>query len=96
MLLVLAGLPEPLVKAPVHDEHGHLLGIPDLLYLRPLFGIEYDGRYHREPGVHQADIVRENGLLTAGLPLLRYSSYDLRQQPSLVLQQVRAALRMPA
>jgi len=93
MLLVLDGLPEPLVNAPVHDEQGRLLGIPDLLYLRPLFGIEYDGAYHGDSEVHRADLVRENGFVTKGLPLLRYCAYDLAHRPASVLREVRAALR---
>jgi hypothetical protein len=95
MLLVLAGLPEPLVNAPVHDEHGRMLGIPDLLYLRPLLGIEYDGSYHRDGDVHQADLLRENGMVTNGLPLLRYSNLDLTRRPRAVVQEVGAALHRP-
>ncbi len=92
MLLVLNGLPEPLVNAPVHDEHGRLLGIPDLLYLKPLLGIEYDGSYHRDGDVPPADLVRENGFVTKGLPLLRYCGYDLSRRQDLVVAEVRSAL----
>lgn len=93
MLLVLNGLPEPLVNVTVHDEHGRRMGTPDLLYLRPLLGIEYDGAYHRDPQVHQFDLVRENGLVAMGLPLLRYSSADLKHRPDGVVREVDQALR---
>jgi hypothetical protein len=93
MLLVLDGLPEPLVNAPVHDERGKLMGIPDLLYLKPLLGIEYDGSYHNDPKVHQVDLIRENRLLTHGLPLLRYSKEDMRTRAEQIPHEVRAALK---
>ena len=93
MLLVLNGLPEPLVNAPLHDAHGNLLGIPDLLYLEPLLGIEYDGSYHGAGEVRQADLIRENRLVTHGLPLLRYCSYHLGPGRRQVLDEVSRALR---
>ena len=79
MLLVLNGLPGAARQRAVRTTTtGDLLGIPDLLYLKPLLGIEYDGSYHREAGdVRQADLIRENRLVTHGLPLLRYCSYHL-------------------
>jgi hypothetical protein len=93
MLLVLNGLPEPMVNVTVHDEAGRRIGTPDLLYLRPLLGIEYDGAYHAESDAHQVDLVRENGFVTRGLPLLRYSRHDLRNRPNQVVEEVARALR---
>ena len=62
-VLVLAGLPEPMVNVTLYDEHDLRLGTPDLLYLQPLLGIEYDGAYHAGTDVRQVDIRRENALL---------------------------------
>jgi hypothetical protein len=96
MLLVLNGLPEPMVNITVHDEAGRRIGTPDLLYLKPLLGIEYDGAYHSDQQVHQVDLVRENGFVTRGLPLLRYSRHDLQHRPVRVVAEVERALRQLA
>jgi hypothetical protein len=93
MTLVLGGLPEPLVNVTVHDTDGRPVGTPDLLYLHPSLGIEYDGAYHREADAHQVDIRRENRLLVRGLPLLRYSAHDLSQRRSQIVREVGESLR---
>jgi hypothetical protein len=92
LLLVLNGLPEPLVNVTVHDDAGRRIGTPDLLYLSPVLGIEYDGSYHSAGDVHQIDLVRENGFATRGIPLLRYSAHDLRNRPMGVVAEVERAL----
>lgn len=92
LVIVLGGLPEPLVNVTLFDEDGTPVGTPDLLYLNPLFGCEYDGAYHRDPAVHQIDLRRENRLLTRGVPLLRYSAYDLAHRRSFIIDEVSAGL----
>lgn len=93
MVIVLAGLPEPMVlNGGLYDENGVLLGIPDMLYVCPLFGIEYDGEYHRDADQHDRDNVRENRLLLADVPLLRYGSSDVFRTPQRIEQEVAAML----
>lgn len=98
MVIVLAGLPEPpLLNRPVFDEDGNLLGIVDMRYEVPWFGMEYDGSQHAEPEHHLADLVRENALLTLGnLPLLRYSARDVFVTPDKIVREVGAMLRRAA
>jgi hypothetical protein len=90
LVLVLGGLPEPFVNAPVHDASDRYVGRPDLLYLDPVLGLEYDGRQHAD--TVQVDLHRENGLLVAGIPLLRYTADDVYRRPARVVQEVGAAL----
>ena len=94
MVIVLGGLPEPpILNGGIYSESGELLGIPDLLYLSPVFGIEYDGRYHDDPDQHARDNVRENKLLTvAGIPLLRYGARDVFRDPQRIEREVAAML----
>jgi hypothetical protein len=90
MLLVLARLPPPEVQVLVHDDQGHFLGRPDLLYSRQRLAIEYDGGNHRERMVD--DNRRQNGLVGAGLRLLRFTAADVYGTPDLVAMQVRHGL----
>lgn len=93
MVIVLAGLPEPMVlNGGLYDENGVLLGIPDMLYLCPLFGIEYDGEYHRDADQHDRDNVRENRLLLGNVPLLRYGAADVFRNPQRIEREVAIML----
>jgi very-short-patch-repair endonuclease len=90
MLLVLARLPPPEVQVSVHDDQGRFLGRPDLLYSRQRLAIEYDGGTHRDRMVD--DNRRQNGLVGAGLRLLRFTAADVYGTPDLVAMQVRHGL----
>jgi len=90
MLLILAGLPRPEVQVSVHADDGRFLGRPDLLYRRERLAIEYDGGNHRERMVD--DNRRQNGLVGAGLRLLRFTAADVYGTPDLVAAQVRHGL----
>ncbi len=59
MLLVLAGLPEPVVGTDVHFAGGGWLAKPDLHYPAQKIAIEYDGRHHLDdPRQWRRDIAR--------------------------------------
>jgi very-short-patch-repair endonuclease len=90
MLLVLAGLPRPEAQVSIHDKQGRFLGRPDLLYRLQGLVIEYDGGNHRDRLVD--DNRRQNGLINAGLRLLRFTAADVYGNPELVPMQVRHAL----
>jgi hypothetical protein len=93
LIIVDGGLPEPpLLNQPILDANGRLLGIPDLGYERPAFGIEYDGAYHEEPTQRVSDNRRENRLLVADFPLLRYTRDDVYNAPGRIVTEVRAML----
>ena len=90
MILVLGGLPRPQAQVPIHDRWGRFLGRPDLFYEKPRLGIEYDGGIHRETLAE--DNRRQNKLLNAGVRLLRFTRTDVLNNPTLVVEQVRAML----
>jgi very-short-patch-repair endonuclease len=87
MLLVLARLPRPEVQVSIHDNEGRFLGRPDLFYPRHRLAIEYDGGNHRDRLVD--DNRRQNGLVGAGLRLLRFTAADVYGSPDTIAMQVR-------
>jgi hypothetical protein len=87
MLLVLAGLPRPEVQGSILDDRGLPLGRPDLLYRAQNLAIEFDGGNHRDRMVD--DNRRQNGLIGAGLRLLRFTAADVYGTPETVVMQVR-------
>ncbi len=90
LLLVLAGLPAPLLQVDLHDERGRFVARADLYYPEHRLAIEYDGGTHRTSLV--ADNRRQNLLLQAGYQLLRFTAADVLGAPDMVIAQVRAAL----
>lgn len=75
--MVDAGLPRPLVNAPVYLANGEFLGVPDLLDEASGLVGEYDGAGHRALQQHIEDNVREEGLESGGLVVVRAGSLDL-------------------
>ena len=97
VVVVCGGLPDPpLINEPVYDKDGNFLGKPDIGYLGPDFGLEYDGDYHRDPDQRAADNVRENGLVVANFPLLRYNAHDVYRMRHRIVAEVSAMLRRAA
>jgi hypothetical protein len=73
-----AGLPRPLVNAPVFDLSGRLLGYPDLLDVESGLVGEYDGADHRHATRHSDDVRREAVFRRHGLEVTRVTGPDLR------------------
>jgi len=94
ILLMLAGLPRPEAQVSVSDDQGRFLGRPDLFYRVQRLAIEYDGGNHRDRLVD--DNRRQNGLVGAGLRLLRFTAADVFGTPDAVAIQVRQAIATPA
>ncbi|HZB50087.1 MAG TPA: glucodextranase DOMON-like domain-containing protein, partial [Mycobacteriales bacterium] len=90
MLLVLDGLPRPVVNQPLHDAYGCFLARPDLRIEHVL--VEYDGSVHRDRDQFDRDLRRQNRLVNAGFTVLRYTAADVYRRPALVAAQVRRAL----
>jgi hypothetical protein len=97
VVVVFGGLPDPpLINEPIYDDNGNFLGKPDFGYRHPDFGVEYDGDYHLDPAQRAADNVRENGLVVANFPLLRYNAHDVYQCRRRIVAEVGAMLRRTA
>ena len=90
MLLLLSGLPKPIVQHSLHDDFGELLGRLDLFYPHANLGIEYDGATHKVSLAQ--DNRRQNRLLQAGVRLLRFTAVDIYNRPSGVVAEVRDVL----
>jgi very-short-patch-repair endonuclease len=92
VLLVLDGLPKPLVQVPIYDESGQFIARPDLCYPQQRLVIEYDGATHRES--LGGDNRRQNKLVDAGYRVLRFTAGDLIHRPASVVELVRRALSL--
>lgn len=73
-----AGLPEPLVNAPIFDRTGQLLGIADLFDPGSGFVAEFDGDQHRKTSQHRKDNIREEKFESANLVVVRADKTDVR------------------
>lgn len=94
VLLVLAGLPCPVVQAHLVDSDGVFVARVDLCYPTHRLCIEYDGGGHRENLV--LDDRRQNRLVEEGYQILRFTASDVYTTPARVVALVREALRQPA
>lgn len=90
LLLVIAGLPRPEAQVSIRDDQGRFLGRPDLLYRIERLAIEYDGGNHRDRLAD--DNRRQNGLIGAGVRVLRFTAADVYGAPDAVVNQVRHGL----
>jgi hypothetical protein len=75
--IVEAGLPRPLVNPELVDEHGQLLGIPDLFDPESGMVGEFDGSQHRELLAHTSDNAREEGFERHNMVVVRATSIDI-------------------
>ena len=91
LLLVLGGLPRPLIQSTLRNAAGDFVARVDLYYPDCRLVIEYDGATHRTSIA--ADNRRQNRILEGGYRLLRFSAADVLGERESVLQTVRRALR---
>lgn len=97
ILLVMAGLPEPALNAPIFDVDGSLVAIGDLVWWEQKVVVEYEGDQHRSDRVQwQRDIARYRRLQDVGWSAIRVSAEDLERRPTQVVAQVRNQLRRRA
>lgn len=93
MLIVLAGLPEPLVALEFRDADGRVRYELDLAY-REKIGLEYDGHdYHSASRDREWDARRRRWFTDQGWSHLTYTNNDLWQEPRALLEQLVAIQR---
>ena len=93
MLLVLAGLPEPMVNVIVRNADGSWRRRFDLSYPALKLIIEYDGRQHaQDTRQWQGDLKRREELDALGWRIIVITAGDLYNDPEGVLIRVREAL----
>lgn len=91
--VVEAKLPRPLVNREVANQHGQLLGVPDLF--DPDSGLvgEFDGSQHRELQAHTADNAREEGFERHNMLVVRATSVDIFSRRRQLVERMQAAHR---
>ncbi len=95
MLLVLAGVPEPVVNHALRDETtGRVRYRLDLSYPQWRIAVEYDGRQHAENTAQwRWDVQRREDLDADGWRLVVVLSGDLYRSPARTLERVVTAAR---
>ncbi|WP_137295145.1 endonuclease domain-containing protein [Nocardioides dongxiaopingii] len=93
LLIVLAGLPEPVVNFRVHHEDGTWKRRFDLYYPTIKVIIEYDGRHHAE-SVEQwnKDVDRREEFDDEGYRILVVTARGIFQEPGRTLERIRTLL----
>jgi hypothetical protein len=93
MLLVLAGLPEPVINEILRWPDGSWRMRLDLSYPELRLIIEYDGRQHAENTAQwNRDLRRREELESLGWRIVVITARDLNSEPGATLERVRAAM----
>lgn len=93
LLLVRAGLPEPMTGWTLRDEHGAFVARLDLAYRRWRVAPEYDGRQHAESTTQfRRDADRWNAIREEGWTVVRVLSHHLDGNGAQAVGMVRRAL----
>ena len=90
IILVRAGLPEPLIRREVTHE-GYFVGTPDLAYPRYRIALEYEGMYHRKAREFRDGIIRRELFEQAGWNYIQLTD-DHIQNPRRLVALVTAPL----
>jgi len=94
LLLVDAGLPEPVVNYTITDADGNFIARVDLAWLLHRACVEYEGDGHRtDRAQFRKDITRRERLEDLGWRVIRLTDDDLRDGGLEFLRRVRAALQ---
>lgn len=94
LLLVAAGLPEPLVNQPVLVDAGRRTVHPDLSYPRLQIAFEYEGDGHRtDKRRFRQDIARRELYESAGHRVIRVTADDVFVAPQPFIARVRRVIR---
>jgi hypothetical protein len=94
LLLVDAGLPEPVIGKTILDRTGAFVGTPDLAYVSERIAIEYEGDGHRsDSNVFADDIERRERMQEAGWYVIRVVKDHVFRKPAWLVDRVRRQLR---
>ena len=94
LILIDAGLPEPVLDYDVLDDDGRFVACLDLAYPALKIGIEYDGDHHRTDPVQWArDVDRLDRLAEEGWRVIRATKRHIFTMSGVVVvQRVRTAI----
>lgn len=91
LLMVLAGLPEPVVNHPVAVDDATTWFL-DLAYPEVLLAIEYDGRWHDAPEQKAKDRIRRERLRLLGWTVIVLTAADVFDAPEATLHRITGEL----
>ena len=89
VIIVRAGLPEPLLNVDLHDEGGRFLGCVDMVYPDARVIIEYHG--HQHSATWARDVERMAALRAAGWNVVEVTA-ELIAAPEELTRRIRLAL----
>jgi hypothetical protein len=93
LLLVGAGIPEPLCGQPVHDREGNLIGWFDLVWPEWRVATEYDGDQHRtSEAQYEKDIMRFDRAAASGWRVVRVRKRGVYEDRAMSIRRVAEAL----
>jgi hypothetical protein len=93
LVLIHAGLPEPVVNFEIVDRHGVFTALADMAYPAYRVAIEYDGLQHfAEEQQHHRDVDRLDSIMAERWRVIRVNRSHLRA-PAVLVARVAAALR---
>lgn len=93
LILIDAGLPEPMLNLEVRDARGDLVACIDLAYPTCRIAIEYEGEHHlTDPTQWAKDIARHEALTAMGWLVIRVTKADLRARGATLVARVRRAI----
>lgn len=92
LILVDAGLPEPVADHDVHDDLGRFIGCEDLAYPDRRVAIEYEGGQHASARQMARDIDKYHALEASGWRVIRVTADHVFRVPGEAVRRVRAAL----
>lgn len=93
LAIVDAGLPEPIVNAPIFDALGRFVALGDLVYTAQMVLVEYDGETHfTDEAAVIHDIDRLESVVAAGWRVIRVNRSHSLDPDGTVITAIREAL----
>ena len=93
LLIVRAGLPEPVIGYTIRDANADFVGTPDLAYVEQRIAIEYEGAGHRDdPRIFAEDILRRELMQEAGWYVIRVISDHVYKSPKWLVGRITRIL----
>lgn len=94
LLIVLAGLPEPVVNHVIRGDDGAVRHRIDIAYAEERLAVEYDGRQHAESTLQwQGDVGRREELDGDGWRMMVLLAKDIYRTPAHTVARLRAVMR---
>lgn len=93
LLMVLAGLPEPVLQHPLLDPMGRELHRLDMAYVEAMLALEYDGDHHLDRRRRDLDLLRREKFEALGWRFVTAVSADIYQRPAAFLERAAVAMR---